>query len=103
MTFCLICCLIAVKLHLIVLTDNDACGSGGLANSLGGASSTPHTCCERLQEQRAGSSLSFTSVLFYKFTVPLYGWQQNGQQVTDKSTRIKKMRRCQRLLLLYSK
>ena len=26
-----------VKLHLIVLTDNNAYGSGGLANSLGGA------------------------------------------------------------------
>ena len=49
-------------------------------------------CCERLPEQQAGSSLLFTSVVFYKSTALLYGRQQNGQQVAGKS---EEMRRCQ--------
>ena len=52
-------------------------------------------CCERLPEQQTGSSLLFTSVVFYKPTALLYGRQQNGQQVADKS---KEMRRCQRVV-----
>ena len=121
-----------------------ACGSGGLANSLGRANCVPYTrsvsvvprpspmaslqyarpasrrrlqygyrkrreaergpgkeassaCCERLPEQRAGSSLLFTSVVFYKSTALLYGRQQNGQQVADKS---KEMRPCQRVVAI---
>ena len=54
-------------------------------------------CCERLPEQQAGSSLLFTSVVFYKFTALLYGRQQNGQQVANKS---KEMRRCQRIVAI---
>ena len=64
---------------------------------------TRSACCEHLPEQRADSSLSFTSIVFYKSTALLHGRQQNGQQVASKSTPIKEMRRCQRTLLLYSK
>ena len=44
--FCLVCCfnyceVCEVKLYLIVLTDNSACGSGSVANSLGRVSCTP--------------------------------------------------------------
>ena len=136
MTFCLF---VAVKFE--VKSPFRACGSGGLANSLGGANCVPYTrsasvvprpspmasspslqyarpasrrlqygyrkrreaergpgkeassaCCECLPEQQAGSSLLFTSVVFYKSTALLYGRQQNGQQVANKS---KEMRRCQ--------
>ena len=50
---------------------------------------TSSAWCERLPEQQ---DLSFSSVVFYKSTALLYGRQQNGQQVADKS---KEMRRCQ--------
>ena len=58
-------------------------------------------CCERLPEQQAGSSLLFTSVVFYKSTAQVYGRQQNGQQVADIKS--EEMRRCQRVVaILYT-
>ena len=132
--FCLNCC---CKVGGEASFDSPyrACGSGGLANSLGGANCVPYTCsalpgpcpasrrlqhgyckrreaglgpgkeansacCERLPEQEAGSNLLFTSVVLYKSTALLYGRQQNGQEVAEKS---KEMRRCQRVVAIYSK
>ena len=59
------------KLHLIALTDNGACGGGGLAISMGRVNcvSSHVLWALKLPEQWATSCRSFTSVLFYKFTV----------------------------------
>ena len=56
-------------------------------------------CCERLPEQQAGSSLLFTSVVFYKSTALLYGRQQTG----SKSPINQKKCVVASALLLYSK
>jgi len=53
-------------------------------------------CCERLPEQQAGSSLLFTSVVFYKSTALLYGRQQTGNKSAMKCV-------VANTLLLYSK
>ena len=76
MNFCLICCR-EVSGEASFDSPYRACGSGGLANSLGGANAC-HVCCEHLPEQRADSSLSFTSVVFYKSTALLYGRCHRG-------------------------
>ena len=78
-------------------------GGGGLANSLGGVSCKP-LCVPwvlKLPKQQADSSLSFTNVLFYKFTALWLA--KNWAASTDKSTQINKRRCYQWLLLLYSK
>ena len=52
-----------MKIHLIFLTDNDTCGSGGIANSLGKASCT---CCKCEQIVICHSHAScFTNSLYY--------------------------------------
>ena len=56
-------------------------------------------CCEHLPEQQAGSSLLFTSVVFYKSTALLYGRQQTG----NKSAINQKKCVFANVLLLYSK
>ena len=103
-TFCLVCCfkcceVCEMKLQLIVLTTNGTYGSGSLANSLGRASEL-HVCALLPQQQAAvDSSLSFKCIVF---TNSKQSSNKNRQQVADKSTQ-KKICRCQRLLLLYSK
>ena len=50
------CCEVCeVKLLLIVLTDNGACGSGSYLIYWVERNACPHACCERLPEQRADS------------------------------------------------
>ena len=67
---------IEMKLYLIVLTDNDTCGSSSLANSLGGASSTPSCTWHHSSEQLSivvcclhASCLQFTAVQQQKWAV----------------------------------
>ena len=72
--FCLVCCFSwckvrEMKLYSIVLTNNDTCGNGSLANSLGGANSTPSCTWYHSSEQLSivvcclhVSSLQFTAV-----------------------------------------
>ena len=75
MTFCLAClncCEVCeMKLHLIVRTTNGTYGSGGLANSLGGASEL-RALTRMLPQQRAAvnSSLSFTRILLQIHSSP---------------------------------
>ena len=63
----------------IVLTDNGACGSGSGSYLIYWVERTacPRACCEHLPEQRADCVCLDSQH---------YNWQQNGQQVTDKST-----------------
>ena len=140
-TFCLICC---CKVCDEASFDSPyrACGSGRLANLLGGANCVQNPseipglrpASRRLQYARqlpvacstltasngklgkelgkklvapcvsayqsskqVYCNLSVSSVVLYKSTALLYGRQQNGQQVADKS---KEMRRCQRIIAI---
>ena len=82
--------------HLPVACSTLTASNGKLGKGLGkklvarGVSayqSSKQVCC----------NMSFSSVVFYKSTALLYGQQQNGQQVADKS---KEMRRCQRVVAI---
>ena len=84
--------------HEIALTDNGTCGNGSLANSLGGASSTPSCVCYHSSEQLSivvcclhASSLQFTAVQQQK-------WAASRQEINSNIL----MCPCQWLLLLYS-
>ena len=101
MTFCLICC---CKVWREASYDSPyrACGSGSLANSLGGANcilyarSTLASFPDTYQSSKQ-VVVCRLQTLFYKSTALLFGQQQNAQQVTDKS---KEMHRCQRIVAI---
>ena len=78
--WCKVC---EMKLYLIVLTDNGTCGNGSLANSLGGASSTPSCVCYHGSEQLS-IVVGCLHVSCLKFTAV----QQQKWAVVNKSTQI---------------